>query len=115
MPQTRAFRPAVARLGAGLALAFLAAAASAAPYIAGPSMVRANEAARFDGRGFAANRAVTVVVTSPSGSEAHHSAVTDANGRLRYTATGTERGAHALKVLNDKGKPVAASIFNVLE
>lgn len=115
MTQTRAFRPAVVRLGAGLALAALAAAASAAPQFAGPSMIRAQQSAKFDGRGFGANRALTVVVTAPSGSEAHDSAVTDANGRLKYTATGTERGTYAIKILNDKGKPVASAMFTVME
>ena len=115
MSQTRASRPAAARLGAGLVTVLLATAAWAAPQFAGPSMVRTNEAASFDGRGFGANSALTVVVVSPSGAEAHFSAVPDAKGRLSYTATGTERGLHKVKVVNAKGKAVAMAAFNVID
>lgn len=107
------------RIGAtaavGVISATLATAALAAPVLSGPSVAKHAQTASFKGQGFRPNLALTVAVKSPSGAESHHSAVTDAQGRLVHTVTATETGLYQIQVLSARGKPVLSTVLNVLE
>lgn len=100
-----------ARLAAALLVCASASSAVTAQTatLVGPSIAQANKAMSLAGSNFEPNRAVTVMVTSPSGAEAGFSAVADAEGRLVYEFTPTEDGMYAVRVMGGKGKVLASS------
>lgn len=101
-------------LAAALTGAAFAAAALAAPFFSGPSVVKGKQAAQFSGKGFAPGSAVTVMVKSPSGNAAGYGAVATAQGEFQYTLQPTEQGAYTVTVTDSGGRPLASATVAVL-
>jgi hypothetical protein len=89
--------------------------AIAAPSWSGPSFSKVTANAKFSGRGFAANSAVSIAVIDPSGTEAHYGAVVSAKGTLAYRLRPTVTGTYQIKVLNSAGKVLRSAALNVTE
>lgn len=89
--------------------------AHGAPSLAGPSMVPASQAVVLNGSGFAANSAVSISVKSPSGTEAHYSAVIGPDGRISYTVQPYAPGTYTVKVLSSGGAPLSETRFHVMQ
>lgn len=96
-------------------LILLAASSAYAASFAGPSVMRLNESAEFNGGGFAANSAVSISVTAPGGAEAHFSTVVGANGKLVYQVAAKTPGVHTVKVLNSSGRTLATARFVAMQ
>lgn len=102
-------------LSMGLAgLSVAAGAWAGAPVLSGPSIAKASAPAQFQGQGFAANTAVTVMVKAPGGASAGYSAVTGAKGELAYTLVATQTGAHTVTVTDSGGRALATATVAVL-
>lgn len=110
-PSVRTARSLVLGLGA---LILAAAAMAASPYFSGPSVAKPAAATKFDGKGFAPNSAVTVVVTSPSGATTSVGAVTGADGALSYTLVPSQTGAYSITVADSGGRALAKAVVAVL-
>lgn len=89
--------------------------AQGAPSFSGPSMVKSAQQVVLSGSGFAANSAVSISVTSPSGIEAHYSAVTGADGRVNYTLVPTTPGVYTVKVLSSGGATLSETRLHVMQ
>ncbi len=88
---------------------------SAPPSLGGPSMVRVASNVVFQGSGLAPNSAISMAIALPNGSESHHGAVADANGRLSYSLSPSATGIHTLKVLDSGGRTLATAVFHVTQ
>lgn len=97
-----------------LAGAMATAAAWAADlYFSGPSMAKPAVGAKFSGKGFAPNAALTVVVKQPDGSAAGYSAVAAADGSFAYTLVPVQKGAYTLTVTDSGGRALASAVVAV--
>jgi hypothetical protein len=105
----------VLRRGAlGAFVLVLACNASAAPHFSGPSLLKRDTPTEFQGKGFAPNSAVTVVIASAkTGAAASHGAVVGPDGQLRYTVTPHTEGVHTLTVTDSGGRQLVTVDFNV--
>ena len=110
MPQ-RSFRS----MAVLLATSALFSMAQGAPSFSGPSMVKAAQQVVLSGSGFAANSAVSISVTNPSGNEAHYSAVTGADGRISYTLVPSAPGVYTVKVLSSGGATLSETRLHVMQ
>ena len=109
--RTLAFPMAAALTSAIVPIAAQATGAS----IAGPSVVRPAEVAVFSGRGFAANAAVSISITTAAGAESVFSAVAGADGTLSYQLSPRAHGLHVLRVLDSSGQELAKVNFIAME
>lgn len=113
--------PSLARHALGLSktlcagLLMVVASATYAASFAGPSVMRLNQSAEFNGGGFAANSAVSISVTAPGGAEAHFSTVVGANGKLVYQVAAKSPGVHIVKVLSSAGRTLATTRFIAMQ
>lgn len=89
--------------------------AHGAPSLSGPSMVKSAQQVVLSGSGFAANSAVSISVTNPSGVEAHYSAVTGADGKISYTLVPSAPGVYTVKVLSSGGATLSETRLHVMQ
>lgn len=105
--------PSLATLRVGVVAALCGAAAFAAQaqavYFSGPSVVRANAMATFEGGNFKANLPVTVVVSAPNGTESSYGAVAGADGKLSFSLMPVVKGNYRLSVNGSDGKPLVGA------
>lgn len=105
------------KLGVALAAALatgLALAQTVAPSFSGPSVTRTAESATFHGGALPPNSALTVFVTSPSGSVSGYGAVSGPSGAMQYIFSATTVGAYNLVLADSGGRTLATAVIAVL-
>ncbi len=80
----------------------------------GPSIAHLAETVTFHGGALRANAALTVVVTSPDGNAAGYGTVASPRGRMDFTFTPAQLGAHTLELTTSGGRALAKVVINVL-
>ena len=81
-------------------------------HLAGPSMLQASSAARFNGGNFPPGTAVTVVVRQPNGAESASNLMVDSGGKIAYTMTPRVEGLYTIRVTDSGGRVLAKTHFN---
>lgn len=103
-------------IAAAITLPLLIGSAQAAePSFTGPSMLQANKAAAFVGRGFVPNAPVSIALRNPHGAEAHFAAVVGADGSLSYRVQPRGPGNYTVTVLASSGKVLSTASFIVMQ
>lgn len=83
------------------------------PSLSGPSVVGASAMVPLAARSLPASSAVTVAVTSPSGTEAHFSHVAGTDGTLAVNVQAGGAGRYKVRLLDSGGRQIAATMFVV--